>query len=201
MEEAADLVGTVIDKGLRGKLVWDLPARATDDEIIAYACSKLRGIHSGLRRRAARAHNEASCPGRDGAPHDDDDDDVAWGEQVDEAPDPFAQLAEQRGIAYVVRVFDHDAEAAAHVRKMFEGKKRAEIAEELGCDPGHASTVRRRIFRVLAALSARTMNPTSEDEPPSSGPRGRHHEPQATQERQGAPREPHRSTGGAGRRR
>jgi DNA-directed RNA polymerase specialized sigma24 family protein len=198
--EAADLVNTLMERCLRGTMAWALPADASDDHVIAYACSKLRGILSNHRRNA-RAHADASCR-REGAPDDDgEDDDGAQDEQADEAPDAFEQLAEQRGIADVVRLFEHDAEAAVHVEKMFQGKKRAEIAEELGCTAPHADTVRRRIFRRIAALSAETMNPRSEDEPPSSGPRGRHHEPQATQERQGAPRKPHRRAGGAGRRR
>jgi hypothetical protein len=183
--EAVDLVHTLVVKTLDGKLAWTLPESATDEEVVGYACKKLYGMRSTLRRKAGLT----VC-------YDDD----ALDERVDEAaPDAQERLVEQSGIAAVVRAFAHDAEASAHIRMMLAGKKRAEIAEELGCTPERVDVVHKRILRGVAALSAR-MNHESEDEPPSSGSRGTDHA-QTTQERQGAAPEPHRGAGRAGRRR
>ena len=182
--EAVDLVNTLVERGLSGTLSWDLPEHATEVEIIGYACTKLYGMRSTLRRK------DAFTVGGD----------EAIEERADEAPDALELLAEQRGIAEVLRAFEHDPEALAHVREMLAGSKRAEIVEELGCTADRADAVRKRIIRGIEALCAR-MNDQSEDEPPSSGPRGSYHEPQATEERQGAAPEPHRGAGRAGRRR
>jgi hypothetical protein len=182
--EAVDVVNTLVERGLSGSLAWTLPEHASDDEIVRYACSKLYGMRSTLRRQAAWNVG----------------DDDALNALADEGPDAFALLLEQRGIAELRRAFGPDAEASAHLERMLEGSKRAEIAAELGCSVEHADLVRRRILRRIAALRADT-NDQREDEPPSSGPRGTYHEPQATQERRGAAPEPHRGAGGAGRRR
>jgi len=177
--EAVDLVNALVEKGLDGRLDWALPEHATDDEVVGYGCTKLYGMRANLRRDAARF----VC-------------DDALDALADEAPDALARLQEQRGIAEVLRAFEHDAETSAHVREMLAGKTRTEIASALGCAPAHADVVRRRILRGMAALRTR-MNEDSEDGPPSSGPRGIYHEPQATEERQGAAREPLRGAGGA----
>ena len=179
--EAVDLVNTLVAKGLDGTLIWTLAEHATDDEIVGYACRKLYGMRSTLRRKAALT----LCD-------DGDTPDV----QADEAPSALDLLVAQGAIAEVVRAFEHDAEASAHLERMLAGAKRADIVDDLGCTPEHADVVRKRILRGIAALCAR-MNDEREDEPPSSGPRGRTHEPQATEERQGAPPEPHRGAGRA----
>jgi len=183
--EAVDLVNTLVAKSLDGTLTWNLPAHATDEEVVGYACNKLYGMRATLRRKAALTL------------HDDSD---ALDEQADEAPDALEQLVEQTTIANVMQAFAHDVEASAHIKKMLAGKRRAEIVDELGCTPEQADVVRKRIVRGIAALGAR-INNEREDEPPSSGPRESYHEPKANKERQGAPPEPHRCAGGARRRR
>jgi hypothetical protein len=182
--ETVDLVNTLMEKSLSGTLIWTLPENATDEEIVASACNKLYGMRSTLRRKAALT------------PGDDD----ALDELADEAPDALELLVARGAIEDAARALEHDAEASAHLREMLEGKKRAEIVRKFGCSAEHADVVRKRIMRGIAALGA-GMNDESEDGPPSSGPRGSYHEPQATEERQGAPPEPHRGAGGARRRR
>ena len=181
--EAVDLVNALVETGLRGRLTWDLTEEATDEQIVAYACKKLYGMRSNLRKKAARMVG-------------DDDARDALDELPDEAPDALERFAEHRGIADVVRALAHDPEASAHLTRMLEGKDRAEIVYELGCTPERADVVRKRISRGIAR-----MNDESEAGPPSSGPRGTYHEPQATEERQGAAREPLRGARGAWRRR
>jgi hypothetical protein len=181
--EAGDLVNTLVEKGLDGSLSWTLPEHASNEEIIGYACAKLHGMRSNLRRDASRAV------------YDD-----AIDERPDEGPDALALLSERRRIATVIEAFAHDVEASSVIRMMLGGMKRAEIMMELRISAEHADVVRKRIARGIAALDA-GMDKDDGDEPPSSGPRGRHHDPQATEERQGAPPEPHRGAGGAGRRR
>src|SRR5690242_9236844 len=69
--EAVDLVHTLVEKGLSGTLTWTLPEHATDDEVVGYACSKLYGLRSTLRRKADLTRR---------------DDDDALEERADEAP-------------------------------------------------------------------------------------------------------------------
>jgi hypothetical protein len=181
--EAIDLVNTLVTKGLDRRLLWTLDDDASDDAVVAYACKKLYGMRSTLRRKAALR-----------------DDLDAVEEQVDEGPDALELCIDRRGIAEALRAFEHDAEASAYLQEMLAGRTQPEIARELGYTPTHAETVHKRVTRGIAALRAR-MDTQSEDEPPSSGPRGTTHDLQATEERQAAPPEPHRGAGGAGRRR
>ena len=178
--EAVDLVNTLVEKSLEGTLSWTLPEHATDEEIVAYACNKLYGMRSTLRRKAAFTL------------HDDD----ALAELADEAPRALDLLVGQSEIAEVTRAFEHDAEASVYLRETIAGKTRAEIMAALGCTADRADVVRQRIVRGMAALRA-TMNDHTEPEPRRSGVRGTYHEPQATEERQGAAREPLRGAGGA----
>jgi hypothetical protein len=181
--EAVDLVNTLVANGLAGELCWELSQDATDAEVVAYACKKMYGMRSNLRKHAAIA-----LGGDDGI----DD-------QADEGPDALEQLIEHGAIEGARRAVAHDAEASAYLDAMLMGHTREEIADAHGLTPEHAKVVRKRISRRLAALSAR-INHESEDEPPSSGSRGTDHA-QTTQERQGAAPEPHRGAGRAGRRR
>jgi hypothetical protein len=181
--ESVDLVNTLIVRGLEGTLPWNLPEHATDDEIVGYTCTKLYGMRANLRREAARTSG-----------------DDALDERAAEGPDALSLLVEYGEIAAVMRAFEDDAEASRHIEMMLEGRKRADIVKELGCTAEHADVVRKRIIRGIAALCAK-RDDNSEDEPPSSGPRGRHHDLQATEERQGAPPEPRRGAGRADRRR
>lgn len=180
--EATDLVNTLVERGLGGTLPWSLPDHATTEQIVAHACMKLYAMRSALRKTAAYARG-----------------DDALDERADEAPDAFARLSGERAIADVVRAFEHDAEASAHIAKMREGKTRKDIASELGCTAGRVDVVRNRIVRGMTALRE-SANDNGEDEPPSSGPRGSYHA-QATEERRRADAEPHRGAGGAGGRR
>ena len=180
--EAVDLVNTLVMKGLDGTLDWSLPEHATDEQIIGYACTKLYGMRSTLRRKSAFMLR---------------DDGDAIEEHADAGPSALELLAAQGEIAEVLRAFEHDAEASIHIKLMLEGKTRAEIVEELGCTRERANVVRKRITRGIAALCA--GNNESEDEPPSSGSRGIYHESQTTQERQGAHAEPRRGAVGARR--
>jgi DNA-directed RNA polymerase specialized sigma24 family protein len=181
--EASDLVNALVLKVLDGTLIWTLREDATDDQIVRYACKKLYGMRSTHRRKAALF-----------------DDGDAIDELACEAPDALELLVERRGIADAVRAFEHDAEASVYLAEMLAGRSHPEIADALGYTPKHAEAVHKRVTRGIATLRAR-MDTQSEDEPPSSGPRGTYHEPQATEERQGAPPEPHRGAGGARRRR
>ena len=187
--EAFDLVHTLVAKALEGTLTWTLSEDATEDQIVGHACKRLYWMRSTLRIKAALT----AC---------DDDALDALDALPDEGPGPLELLVEHRGRADVVRAFEQDAEASAYVREMLAGKTRAEIVDALCSSDKHADVVRKRIIRKLTALCAR-MNDESESEaePPSSGPQGSYHAPQATEERQGAPPEPHRGAGGAGRRR
>jgi hypothetical protein len=180
--EAADLVNTLVVRGLSGDLKWPLGEDATEAQVAAYACKKLYGMRSTFGRKNGHTLG----------------DDDALDALADESPDALELLVEQRGLADLLRAFEHDDEASAHLSEMLTGKTRAEIVDALGCTEERANAVRRRIVRGVTALSAR-MNDDSEAEPPSSGPRGRYHELQATEERPGAPPEPHRGAGGARR--
>ena len=71
----------------------DLPESATDDEIVGYACRKLYGMRSTLRRKSAFTLR---------------DDDDALDEHADGAADALEQLIEQRSIAEVVQAFEHE---------------------------------------------------------------------------------------------
>lgn len=51
--EAGDVVNALLEQALQGTLRWTLDERATDDELVAYACAKLNGRRSTLRRKAA----------------------------------------------------------------------------------------------------------------------------------------------------
>ena len=149
--EAADLVSTLVMLALSGTLDWSLSEDATDEKIIHCACTKLYGMRSTLRRQAAR---------------------TVYDDALDERPDPcadaLARLVEARGLAALERLFEHDAEASAHLEEMLERKTRLEIADKLGCTLIHVDTVRKRIVRGIVAY-ARRMNDDGEDEPPSSG--------------------------------
>jgi hypothetical protein len=182
VDEELDLVGALVVKGYACELEWDLPDGATDEEVIAKACSKMRGMRSTLRRKAARHQGDAD----------------ALDEVADGAPGADELLHMRRVVEDVPRVFAHDPEASAHFALMLGGAKRCEIMDELRCTERRAETVRERIRRGLAAYGD-GMNDEREDEPPSSGPRGRCHEPQATEERQGAPPEPRRGARRTGR--
>ena len=150
--EAADLVSTLVMSALGGTLDWTLPEDATDEKIMRCACTKLYGMRSTLRRRAAR---------------------TVYDDALDERPDPcadaLARLVEARGHEALERLFERDAEASAHLEEMLERKTRLEIADKLGCTLVHVDTVRKRIVRGIVAYARRTND---EDEPPSSGPRG-----------------------------
>ena len=176
--EAADLVNTLVVLALAGRLSWVLGEDATEEQIVGFACTMLNGMLANFRKHAARSIS-----------------DDALDELADEAPDAFTRLLEQRGMAEVMTSFAHDAEARAHLAMIFEGKTRTEIAATFGITVDHADVVRQRIRRGLTALRA-TMNDHTEPGPRRSGVRGTYHEPQATEERQGAAREP---LGGAGR--
>jgi len=178
--EAFDLIQALYEKGLSGELTWDLPDDATDDEIIGAACLKMYGMRSTLLRKTALTIG----------------DDEALDEQADPAPDALALLIERGAIEDLMRALEHDAEASAHAARMFESWTRAEIEADLGCDRPRSDAVHKRIMRVAATLCA-TMRDESEDEPPSSGPRGTNHAPQAAEERQGEAPEPHRGAGRA----
>ncbi len=82
MIEAVDLVNTLMEKSLSGAVTWDLPEHASDDEVVGYACRKLYGMRSTLRRRAALTVG--------------DEDDAIDG-LADEAPDALSLLAAQEG--------------------------------------------------------------------------------------------------------
>jgi hypothetical protein len=180
--EALDLVHTLVMNILSGTMVWALPEHATEEEIIRYACSKLYGLLSNLRKRDAR------MSGGD-----------ALDERADGAPDALAQLLTHRAIADAMRALERDPEATAYLRGMLAGKTRAQIIIDLGCDAEHADVVRKRIMRCAATLHA--MNDDSEDGPPSSGPRGHDDELPTAEGRHRAPPEPHRGALRAGRRR
>jgi hypothetical protein len=152
--EAGDLVGALFEKSLDGTLAWTLQERATDDEIVAYACTKLFGMRSTLRRKAART----VC-------------DDALDERPDPGPDALARLMVKRGVVDLERVFERDGEASAYLREMLDGETRPEIVRTLGWPVARAKVVRWRIVRRTQALYAET-NDDREDEPPSSGPRG-----------------------------
>jgi len=179
--EAIELVNMVILKILDGTLAWGLPEHATDAQVFHDVHGKMRGVLSALRRRGARAV------------YDD-----ALDELADEGADAFARLSEERGLADLEQALEHDAEASAYLQKMRQSKERAQIADELGMTVEHAHVVHKRIIRAAEALYA-AMN-DDEDEPPSSGPRGSYHV-ETTEERRGAPHEPRRVAGRAGRRR
>jgi hypothetical protein len=182
--EALDLVGTLCMKVLEGRIVWALPEDASEEEIVGYACRKMYGMLSTLRRRGARTSGGDAV------------DDLA-----DDAPDAFSMLLTQRGIADLTRALDGDGEASAYLQGMLGGDKRAEIAAALGCTVEHADVVHKRIMRCAAALHERDED-TCEDEPPSSGPRGHDDELPTAQERHRAPPEPpRRALRAAGRRR
>jgi DNA-directed RNA polymerase specialized sigma24 family protein len=181
--EALDLVHTLVVNILFGKVVWALPEHATEEEIVRYACTKLYGMLSNLRKHDARTS------GGDALDH--------W---ADDAPDALANLIARGSIADLLRALGDDPEAAAHLRGALEGQTRAQIAAQLGCSVEHATALRKRIMRGVAALKA-SMNDNSEDGPPSSGPRGHDDELPTAEERHRAPPEPPRGALRAGRRR
>jgi hypothetical protein len=166
-------------KSLAGEMTWDLPADASNEQIVSYACSKLYGMRSTLRRRADVAR-------RDDAPD----------ERPDEGPDPGEQIEEHEVVAAALRAFEHDAEGLIYVRRTLAGDTRAEIVAALGPGSQDVQFVRRRVIRRLAALRAK-MNTEREDGPPSSGPRGSYHALQTPEERQGATPQPDRRAGRA----
>jgi hypothetical protein len=147
--EAADLVNTLLVLALLGRLDWNLPEHATEVQIIHAACTKLYGMRSNLRRNAAWTV------------HDD-----ALDERPDPCADALARLMEARGLAALERLFEHDAEASAHLEEMLDRKTRQEIAEKLGCTLLRVDTVRKRIVRAIAAY-ARSANDDSEDAGPA----------------------------------
>ena len=101
--EAVDLVHTLVEKGLSGTLTWTLPEDATDEEVVGYACSKLYGLRSTLRRKA-------DLTGRD--------DDDALEERADQAPGALDQLVAHRMRVDIEQAFAHDAEASAYLGRM-----------------------------------------------------------------------------------
>jgi hypothetical protein len=180
--EALELVDMLFLRVLEGTVAWALAEDATEEEITRYACVKLFGMLSTLRRGSARTF------GGD-----------AVDELADDAPDALTLLLMHRGVTDVKRALSGDAEAWAYIQGMLEGGKRAQIAAELGCTAEHGKVIRKRIMRCAAALHA--MNDNGEDEPPSSDPRRSHDELPTAQERHRALHEPPRGALRAGGRR
>jgi hypothetical protein len=181
--EAMEVVNILAEASLGGTLPWDQPEDATGEQIIGLACKKLDGVCWTLYRRAAR-----TC-------YDD-----ALEERPDLGKDALARLIEERGLSDLESALRHDADATVYLEEMLAGRKRAQIASRLGWDAQRAKVVRNRIVRRVRALYAATNDDNSEDEPPSSGPRGSCHV-QTTEERPRTHPEPHRGALGAGRRR
>jgi hypothetical protein len=148
--EAADLVSTLFVGALSGTLAWSLPEHATEEQIIGYACMKLHGMRSTLRRQAART-----------SPDD------ALDERPDPGPDALARLVREQGIVDLQEIFAHDGEASLYLREMLRGEARADIMRTLGWTLRRANTVYTRIIRGVAA-HARKANDDREGEPPSS---------------------------------
>jgi hypothetical protein len=181
--EAADLVDTLCEAGLAGELGWALRANATDDEVVAYACSKLRGMCSNLRKSAAAAD------------HLGDD---ALSELQDDAAGALEILLARSVVDEVRRTFSPDAEASAYIARVLEGHERAAIKEQLGWDERHVEVVRRRIVRGLEGLRAE-RNDNREDRPSGTVLRGDCHDPQTPQERPRTAGEPRRGALRTGR--
>jgi hypothetical protein len=182
--EATELVDTLFDKGLQGKLPFDLPEDATEEQVVRYLSNRLRWMCTDTFRQDARTVG-----------------DEALDELPDPTPDALERLSGLRMVDGCKRALQHDAEASAYLEQ-FGDKPRAGIAAALGWTVQRVKVVRNRIARTLAALTARDadMDDDGEDEPPSSGPRGDYDVPTA-EERRRAPPEPHRWAGGARRRR
>jgi|HubBroStandDraft_6_1064221.scaffolds.fasta_scaffold626068_1 hypothetical protein len=176
--EAVELVNMMFDEGLAGRLPFDLPGDATEEQTVRYLSRRLGWMCADLFRQEARTAS-----------------DEALDELPDETPDAFERLSGLRMRAGVIAAVAHDPEASAYLEELREGKTREQIARGLGMTIGHAKAVRKRIARYAEAA----MNDNGEDEPQSSGPRGDDHVP-TTEERRGAPPEPHRGAGGARRR-
>jgi hypothetical protein len=137
--EAADLVNALCVRALLGRLDWSLPEDATDKQIIGSACTKLHGMRSTLRRKAART----VC-------------DDALDERPDPGPGALARLMKARGSVDLEAAFAHDAEASVYVGEMLKGEARADIMDTLGWTPKRANAVYMRIMRRVAALAQRT---------------------------------------------
>jgi hypothetical protein len=151
--EAKELVSILFLMAWAGTLVWTPPEDAPDHDVIRYACSKLRGILSTLRRWAART----VC-----------DDTLA--EHADLSPDVLAMLIVCRAFEDLDQALEDDADASAYLPLMREGHERRKIVALLGWTAEHAKVVHERIMRRAAALYRANDN-ENEDvqaEPPSS---------------------------------
>jgi hypothetical protein len=146
--DAADFASTLVVWALGGTLAWSLPEDATDERILRYACTKLYGMRSTLRRQAART-----------SPDD------AIDERPDPGPDVLARLMKERRLGDLERFLEGDAEASAYLDGMLANETRAEIARRLGWPVRRAQVVRVRLLRRLAAHAQRT-NDDGEDRPP-----------------------------------
>jgi hypothetical protein len=175
--EATDLVNTLCARGLAGEIEWKLPPAATSDEVVGYLCKKLKGMRSNLRQHDAVAASDGDEGLRDVA---------------DDAPDAL-ESAVWRSHLYARRsAIVEDPEALRLLAAYCEGHtERKEAAEHLGWPERKVKTVRLRMMRRFKAKGYETTE-ESEAEPPRSGPPWSHHEPQATEERQGTPRKPAR---------
>jgi hypothetical protein len=174
VNEALDLVHTLLERGFAGELPWRLTDAATDDQLVPHACRCLFKMHANLQRRAARSAGDDALDG-----------------MADEAPGAFALLLQREQTWQAKQALARDADVSAQLEGMLEGMSHAQIAAEHGWIKNHAEAVRKRAAYALKALGAKT-NHESEDEPPSSGPRGNTHDLQTPEERRGAPDEPHR---------
>jgi hypothetical protein len=176
--EATDMAQALYTKGLARELVWNLRTDATEEEIFRYSCKKVKGMHSS---RLARA-DVALSDGADGL------DDL-----FDEDEDPEEAAFWTRQMAARRTALDGDTKAQQLLAAYGEGKLvREDAAKHLHWTPLEVTVVRQRMTRSLRRAGFKTTA-ESEDGPPSSGPQGRDDEPQATEERQGALREPARS--------
>jgi hypothetical protein len=174
--EAVELVNMMFDAGLAGRLPFDLPEEATEEQAVRYLSKRLGWMCRTLFHHDARTVGDEALD--------------------DPTPDAFERLSGLRMRAGVIAAVAHDPEASAYLDELREGQTREQIASGLGMTIDHAKAVRKRIARYAEA----TMNDNGEDEPQSSSPRGDHHVPTA-EERRGAPPQPHRGAGCARRRR
>jgi hypothetical protein len=176
--EAMDLVQTLCERALAGELVWKLPPDATKKRILGHMCRRLRGMRSHQRQ-----HDEV-------APSAGEEE---LAELIDDTSDPEEAAVWTSHLENAQSALEGDDETLQLLDAFTKGyAEPQEAADHLAWSVPQVRRVRARMMRRFRDESLETTT-DREDEPPSSGPRGGQDESQATQERQGALREPDRS--------
>lgn len=176
--EAMDLVQSLYVRVLAGELAWKLPPDATKKRILGHMCRRLRGMRSDQYR-----HDEIAPSAGVEELADLVDDDVS---------DPEEAAVWTSHLENAQSALEEDDEALQLFDACTKGYvEPQEAADYLAWTVLQVRRVRARMMRLFRNEGLATTT-DREDEPPSSGPRGGQDESQATEERQGALREPAR---------